>query len=160
MATYDMDEGRLVVPDGWEDRTLNSLEYDGREGTLKVIMTRHTHRGRKLGKMVEAVLEDMRRRLAGYELVSMDEILLDGEPAVEARVRFTDDGAAFEQRSIWMLVGPKCVATGVVSQPATAVEAASLFETIKTSLRRRPRDADESEMIPPAPPVGPPPDPR
>ena len=50
MATYDIDEARLVVPEGWEDRSVSRLEYDGDDGSMvRVTVSRTPHRNRALG---------------------------------------------------------------------------------------------------------------
>jgi hypothetical protein len=155
VATYVIDEARLTVPDGWNDRSLTSLEYPtAGDGALRLIMTRQLHRDRSLSKAVDEALVDMRRRLAGFELVEKDEILLDGQPAIDVRVRFMEDGKQFDQRSLWLLVGPKCITIGVLSTTTAADAAGALFERVRGSLRRRTREDDE-EMIEAAPPIPP-----
>jgi hypothetical protein len=157
MATYDIDEARLVVPDGWQDRSVNSLEYLGKQGQLKVIVSRHDHRNRKLTEMVDEIVVDMRRRLAGFEQLAKDEVLLDGQPAIELRVRFKDGPESYDQRSLWLLAGSKCVTVGVLATPKTQEDGEALWAEVRGSLRRRPRDEGEEEPLHAAPPLGPPP---
>lgn len=154
MAFYRMDEGRLVVPEGWEDRSVNALEYPGRESFLKVAVSRHSHRGRTLKAMVDEVAVDMRRRLAGFELMSQDEVLLDAEPAIEMLARFRDGAEAFEQRSLWLIVGAKCLTVGVLWTARTADEGAAVFAKIRATIHRRDRE-DEGPMLEAAQPFGP-----
>lgn len=147
MATYDIDEARLVVPEGWEDRTLNTLSYPEKDGTLKVVMTRQQVRGRPLGKILDDLLVDMRRRLAGFELVSREEALVDGQPAFVVALRYRDESALLEQRTIWMMVGKKCVTVGVISSESKAPQAEATFAKIRSTISRRDRDADEAPAI-------------
>lgn len=153
MATYEIDEGRLVVPDGWHDRSANTLDYEGRSGPLRVIMSRHAHRDRQLGAIVDEVLTDMGRRMAGFELISREEILLDAEPAVQVHLRFKDGNESYEQRSLWFFVMHKCCTLGVLSSPKTATEGEALFEQVRGSVRRRPRE-DESSPLEAGAPFG------
>lgn len=158
MASYEIDEARMSVPDGWEDRTVNSLEYDDAPGVLKVIMSRHRRGDRTLERMTEDVLVDMRRRVAGFELVNKRAIELDGESALEVHIRFRDGALDVDQRSFWFVVGGKCVTLGVVhSRPlegegGRSAEAAKLFEQIRETIRIRP--PEEQDIAPPTP-IGP-----
>ncbi len=156
MASYEIDEGRMIVPEGWEDRTVNSLEYVGQGGALKVAVSRHIHKDRPLKAIVTEVVTDMGRRLAGFEVLGQDDLLLDAEPAIELRARFKDGAETFEQRSLWFLVGAKCVTVGTLWSPKTATAGEALFAQIRGSIRRRARD-EESVPLGAAPPPGPPP---
>lgn len=153
MTTYDINEGRLDIPKGWHDRSATTLGYPDRPGALRVMMSRHAHRGRPLAEMLDEILQDMGRRLAGYELLKREEILLDGEPAVEVHLKFSDGPERYDQRSAWFLVGKKCVAVGVLSTPKTAEEGEALFDKIRGSVRRQGRPDDEAP-IEAAPPLG------
>lgn len=157
MATYEMDEGQLVIPEGWEDRTLNTLEYPG-EDDLKVVVSRTPHQGKKLAARVDDVLVDMRRRLAGFELVEQRTTEVDGEPAVAVVVRFKDGPRTLEQRSLWFHAGTKCVTVGVVANTtrdaeAVSAEIARIFEQVERTVALR--DAEDA-TVPAAPPMQPP----
>ncbi len=156
MATYDIDEARLVLPEGWADRSITSLEYplgDGKE--LRLVVQREAHRDTSLMKSVEDQLTDMRRRLAGFELVSKDEVLLDSEPAVEVIVRFLDKAKRIDHRSLWFLVGKKRLTLAVIATADVSDAAEKLYAGVRASLRRR--DGDPAETLEAAPPVAPPP---
>lgn len=156
MGVYDIDEARLALPEGWEDRSITSLEFplgDGKE--LRLVMQREAHREKSLRTSVEEYLTDMRRRLAGFELVSKDEILLDAEPAVEVLVRFSDKSKRIDHRSLWFLVGKKRVTLAVIATSDVTDAAEKLYVGVRTSLRRRDRAPEET--IEAAPPIAPPP---
>lgn len=161
MAFYEIDEARLVVPEGWEDRSANRLEYPSKEGgVVRVIVTRTPHRKRALGAIVDAHLEDMRRRLAGFEQVERSDLLVDGEAAVELHLRFKDGPSAMVQRAIMLLVGTKVVTISVVQGAPSADElsvradeATAAWAEVKSSLRRRKPGQDALEAAPPLPPV-------
>jgi hypothetical protein len=140
MPTYDIDEARLTVPEGWHDRTVNTLEYPGREGGLRVIMSRQPHKGRALGVVVDDVLLEMRRRFAGFEIVSRDEVMVDLQPAIELRLRFKDGPEHLEQRVLWFLHGVQCVSLGVLSSGKTGDEADGIYAEIRKTMRRRSGD--------------------
>lgn len=161
MALYEIDEARLVVPEGWEDRSANRLEYEAKEGgVVRVVVTRTPHRKRTIGAIADAHLEDMRRRLAGFEVVERGDVLVDGEPAVELHLRFKDGPSAMVQRAIMLLVGTKAVTISVVhGAPSTeelaarADEAAATWAEVKGSLRRRQPGDGALDAAPPLPPV-------
>ncbi len=156
MGIYDIDEARLVLPEGWADRSITSLEFPLGEGKqLRLVMQREAHRERPLLKSVEEHLTDMRRRLAGFELVTKNEILLDAEPAVEVLVRFSDKSKAIEHRSLWFLVGKKRVTLAIIATADVTDAAEKLYVGVRTSLRRR--GGDPEETVEAAPPITPPP---
>jgi len=154
MATYDVDEGRLPVPEGWEDRTVNTLDYPRPTGLLRVVMTRQQARGRDIRKIVDENLVDMGRRLAGFELVSREEVELDGETGVSVFVHFKDDGELRDQRSLWLVVGKKALTVGVVCDATSSAECEAIFAQIRATLRLR--DDDAEEPLEAAPPIAPP----
>lgn len=156
MATYDMDEGRMVVPEGWEDRTLNSLEYAVEDDVIKVVVSRNPHQDKKLAARIDDTLADMRRRLAAFELLERTDTEVDGEPAVLVDLKFKDGAVRSQQRSLWFHVGRKCVTVGVIHRSSReelpgAAQAARIFQQIRDSIAIRDPETD-------AVPAGDPPD--
>ena len=106
---------------------------------------------------MENVLVDMRRRLAGFELVEQRTTEVDGEPAVAVVVRFKDGARKLEQRSLWFHAGTKCVTVGVVAtttrdEAAVSADIARIFEQVERTIAlREPEDA----TVPAAPPMQP-----
>ncbi len=134
MAAYETDEARFEVPPGWADRSVTALEYSRPEGLLRVVVMREPRGKSELGALHKARLVDLRRRLAGFELVHEDEVLLAGRPAFDVAMRYRDEEAHLYQRTATMIVGAKLVSVGVVAPASLVAQADELFQRIRASL--------------------------
>jgi hypothetical protein len=79
----------------------------------------------------------MRRRLAGFELLREDEVLVAGRAGVDVGVRYRDDEDHLYQRTISMIIGARFVTVGVVSPVTLSALADDLFEKVRGSMSVR-----------------------
>lgn len=141
MPAYETDEARLEVPERWIDRSVHSLEYSRPGGVVRVMMQRAPHEGDALRALHEERVRDLRRRLAGYELVREEELLVAGRPAFELAIRYRDHEEHLYQRTVSLIVGPRFVTVGVVAPVGLASDADELFQRLRATITIR-READ------------------
>ncbi len=138
MAAYETDEARFEVPQSWADKSVTALEYRRPEGPVRVVVMRQPRGKSELRELHKARLVDLRRRLAGFELVHEDEVLLAGRAAFDVAMRYRDEEAHLYQRAATLVVGAKLVTVGVIAPVDLAAQADELFQRIRASLAIRP----------------------
>ncbi|HSN98617.1 MAG TPA: DcrB-related protein [Candidatus Nanopelagicales bacterium] len=141
MPAYETDEARLEVPERWIDRSVNSLEYTRPEGVVRVIVQRKPRGASALAELSRDRVIEMRRRLAGFELLREEDVLVAGRPAADVAVRYQDHEEHLYQRTISLLVGAKLVTVGVIAPVSLIAQADQMLQQVRATLVIR-RDAE------------------
>ncbi|AKT42212.1 DcrB-related protein [Chondromyces crocatus] len=142
MAAYETDEARFDVPASWLDRSVTSLEYSSPEGVTRVVVQREPTEQRTLKDLHTARLVDLRRRLAAFELILEEEVLVAGRAAVELGMRYRDEDAHLYQHAVTLIVGEKLVTVGVLGPVKAGEHIDALFQRLRATITIR--DAEDT----------------
>jgi hypothetical protein len=101
MTRYVIDEGDMLLPDGWMDASLSTLQLDHPEtGGMTLLVLRLPSHDQTLAEAVDTLVADQRRKLPRFELLERRACQLEGRATEQIAIRFATATAALYQRSV------------------------------------------------------------
>lgn len=144
MSEYTFDEGSLVLPSGWFDRTLNVLGPEPNDAEFKVLVSREDQNGRSLDDFVTTQSKDLSQRLPWFVLQSKAERMIAGLRAIEVKSTFRDGKAEMFQHQATIATRGKFLTLTAVSLLRAQEACSHELERLLSTARLRPVSSDNS----------------
>lgn len=108
MAVYHLNEADVLIPDGWEDSTINAFSIPARNGAgaSNLVITRDAKtRSADVRAYADQQLVEAAKKLKAYRLIGRRETQIAGRPAVEVDyVWTTPERIELQQRQAYLEV--------------------------------------------------------
>lgn len=101
MNVYQMNEGRFVLPDGWNDQSVHLFLSGNGEFSL-VVSRQPVPPGQDLDAFATGQLNELRENLSRFHLLRRMETTLDSLPAVEAEFTWVREGQSMHQHQTFV----------------------------------------------------------
>ncbi len=137
-AQYLFDEGRITLPDGYTDRTVNIfIQEPPTEGLTNIQLARDTIRkDETLGEYVDRQIGLLKRKIKGLAVRSRESIVLAGCGAdgIEIETHYQSNGKSVYQRQCAIVLesGKMLIFTVTNTIPFTSSQLLTWRETIDT----------------------------
>jgi hypothetical protein len=138
MSEYTFDEGSVVLPSGWFDRTLNVLGPEPNDAEFKVLISRGDQNGRTLDDFVKGQVKDLSQRMPRFAMQSQAERTIAGVRALEVQSTFRDGKLEMFQHQITFAVRGKFLTITAASLLAAREACSRELERLLTTVRLRP----------------------
>lgn len=138
MSEYTIDEGNLVLPSGWFDRTLNVLAPEPNIEEFKVLVSRVEQNGRSLDDFVHGQVKDFSQRMPWFQVTARAERVVAGMRALEVRATFRDGKAEMFQHQVTLAVREKFVTITAASLRRVEAACSQEMERLLVTVRLRP----------------------
>jgi hypothetical protein len=130
----------LVVPDDWNDRSITA--YAGPVGpgervAPNIVVTRDVlGQNETLPAYTDRQLVQIAQKLAGFKLISRDEVVLSGFPAMEMRFSWVSDNGELEQHQLFVATSKRTIMSFVATASKRDFQRVKpLFASIYASVR-------------------------
>src|SRR5262245_59193430 len=106
MTVYRLHEADVLIPDGWEDGTINAFSTPARNGAgaANLVVTRDAKtRSPDVRAYADQQLVEAAKKLKGYRLIGRRETQIAGRPAVEVDYAWmTPERIEVQQRQAYL----------------------------------------------------------
>lgn len=137
MSEYTFDEGSIVLPTGWFDRTLNVLGPEPNDAEFKVLISRDDQNGRSLDDFVTTQVKDLSQRMPWFVMQSKVERTIAGQRAIEVKSTFRDGKIEMFQHQATIAVRGKFLTLSAVSLLSAQDACSRELERLLTTARLR-----------------------
>lgn len=141
MGLYVTQEAGFEVPAGWNDASMNMLEYARPGGTIRLAVVRVEKRSKELAALMDERLQDLRRRLPMFELLGRSERLVAGLSSVDVSMSYAESSKGMYQRSLAFVIGPRMLVLSVTGEIGLREDVDGILERAAASMALRQRAA-------------------
>ncbi|MCA8052256.1 DUF1795 domain-containing protein [Burkholderia arboris] len=101
MAVYRLHEGRMALPDGWRDQTMNVFhlpDASGRKDVAFVVTRDYDTPLDDVGAYADAQQAAFKRQFPGYKPIAREPVTIDGLPGLMLDYQWRSDKTVLRQR--------------------------------------------------------------
>ena len=120
MPNFRFNDGEIEVPPDWEDKTVVALSFpaDAKQALATMTITREPLKASNLATYIDKQLVEMAKTFPRYELLKREEMIVDGQSAIQLEFTWrTPDNIFVHQQQTILIIPKKIVLTFTATTP-------------------------------------------